>query len=85
MFKEGFIEMGASNEQTIAQEGDDLVTALRGFLVVGTPKKILVIHTFGLIDRTYASKSGLISALSNIPFWTELIDPLAPGIVIQRS
>ena len=44
--------MGASNAVTIAHEGDDLVTVLRRFLVVGTSKKILVILTSGLIDET---------------------------------
>ena len=52
MFKEGLIEMGASNAVTIAHEGDDLVTVLRGLLVVGTQGKILAVLTSGLIDRT---------------------------------
>ena len=83
--KEDLIEMGATNALILGDEGDDLVTVLRELLVVGTPRKILVILTSGLIDSMYLSKRAAISALSNIPFWTELIDPLAPGTVIHLS
>ena len=85
IFKEGLIEMSARNALILGDEVDDLVTVLRGLLVVGTQRKILVILTSGLIDRRYFLKRVAISSLSNIPFWTELMDPLAPGIVIQRS
>ena len=42
--------MGAGDAVVIAHEGDDLVTVLRGLLVVRTLKKILVIHTIR-VDR----------------------------------
>ena len=50
MPKEDLIEMGASNALIIGDKGDDLVTVLRGLLVVETQRKILVILTSGLID-----------------------------------
>ena len=48
--KEDLIEMGISNALIFGDEGDDLVTARRRWLVVRTPRKILVILTFELID-----------------------------------
>jgi len=51
ILKEGLIEMLAGNARFIAHEADDLVTVLRGLLVVGTPRNILFMLTSGLIDR----------------------------------
>ena len=61
--KEDLIEMGATNALILGDEVDDLVTVLRRLLVVGTPRKILVILTPGLAERR-SQKEGLYPLLA---------------------